>query len=483
MPRRRNRAGPGVSYVSPLVLRNASPEMAALFSPRRRALEWRRVWFALAEAQHALKLGVSAQAVRALRRGLTRIDLAVVARYERRFRHDVVAHLHAYADVASAARPVLHLGATSMDVVDNADLLILREALAHVRDQLVNIVRALADQARRYRALPCLGYTHFQPAQPTTLGKRIALWCWDFARDLAEVRHRLDALRLRGLRGATGTQASFLQLCGGSRQRLEQLERLFTRKLGLDACEPLTGQTYSRKIDAAIVATLAGVAASVHKFGNDLRLLAHLREMEEPFGRAQVGSSAMAYKRNPMLAERATGLARFVIALSQSAWQTAAEQWLERTLDDSSNKRLVIPEAFLAVDGMLQIVLHVARGWVVYPRMIAARLAAELPAMATEAVLLAAVATGGDRQALHERIRRHAQAAAATMKRTGGASDLLDRLRRDPAFARVRFDRILDPRSFVGLAPRQVDAFLREVTGPLLRRYRAVPRRAPHVEL
>jgi len=470
------RVDEGDRYNSPLVTRNASAEMADLFSPRRRALEWRRVWVALAESQHELGLGVSTAAVRALKRGLTRIDLAAAARHERHVRHDLVAHLLAYADVAPAARRVLHLGATSMDVVDNADVVVMRCALERVRDWLVNVVLGLGEQARLWRDLPCLGFTHFQPAQVTTVGKRISLWAWDFARDLEEIETRLERLRLRGLRGATGTQASFLELCDGSAAKVARLERAFARRLGFEKCEPVTGQTYSRKVDGAVISALAGVAASVHKMANDVRLLANLREMEEPFERGQVGSSAMAYKRNPMLSERATGLARFVIALSQSAWQTAAEQWLERTLDDSSNKRLVVPEAFLAVDGMMQIVLHIGRGLVVYPRVIAARLAEEIPFMATERILLEAVKAGGDRQALHERIRRHSVAAAREVKERGGANDLMERLRGDVAFGRVRLERAVRAEAFVGLAPRQVDQFLREVVGPIRKRHRGVRR-------
>lgn len=471
------------TYVSPLVTRNASAEMAELFSPRRRAAEWRRVWLALAEAQHELGLGVSSAAVRALRRGMGRIDLEAAGRHERRVRHDLVAHLLAFADVAPAARRVLHLGATSMDIVDNADVGIMRTALERVRDWLVNVVLALADQARRWRALPCLGFTHYQPAQVTTVGKRISLWAWDFARDLEEMETRLSRLALRGLRGATGTQASFLELCGGSATKVARLERVFARRLGFERCEPVTGQTYSRKVDGQVMAGLAGVSASVHKLANDMRLLANLREMEEPFERGQVGSSAMAYKRNPMLSERATGLARFVIAISQSAWQTAAEQWLERTLDDSSNKRLIVPEAFLAVDGMLQIVLHIARAMVVYPRVIARRLADEIPFMATEQILLEAVKGGGDRQALHERIRQHSAAAAQEVKERGGANDLLERLRGDASFASVRFERALRPEAFVGMAPRQVDRFVRDVVGGIRRRYRGVPRMAAEIRV
>lgn len=479
MPARRetrSRRSDGDVFISPLVARNASRAMAELFSPYRRALEWRRVWLALAESQAELRLGVSRSAVRSLRAGLRRINLARADAYERRVRHDLVAHLLAYADVAPAARSVLHLGATSMDIVDNADLLIMRAAMRRVRDWLANVVFALADQARRYRSLPCLGFTHYQPAQLTTVGKRIATWTWDFVRDLQEIEQRIDGLMFRGMRGATGTQASFLAQCGGRASTVAELERRVAIKLGFDRCEPVTGQTYSRKVDAAVLAALTGVAVSVHKFANDLRLLANLREMEEPFERTQVGSSAMPYKRNPMLSERATGLARYVISLCSSAYQTAAEQWLERTLDDSSNKRIIVPEAFLAVDGMLQIVLHIARGLVVYPQVIRAHVMAELPFMATEEILLAAVRAGGDRQALHERLRLHAQAAAREVKRHGGENDLFERLEADPAFSGLRPRSLVRSAAFIGLAPRQVDEFLRRVIAPIRRRYRRVPR-------
>lgn len=478
---RRDRSStPGDVYQSPLVARNASAEMAELFSPRRRAITWRRIWLALAETQRELGLPISAAQVRALRAVVDKVDFAAVAKHEARLRHDVMAHLHAFADRAPSARGILHLGATSMDIVDNADLILLRDALRILQQWLATVVEALARQAGRYRALPCLGFTHFQPAQLTTVGKRISLWCWDFIRDLEAVDRHLAELRFRGLRGATGTQAGFLQLLG-SAAKVQRMEGRIAEKLGFKTCEPVTGQTYSRKVDAQVVATLANIAASVHKFANDLRLLAHLKEIEEPFGASQVGSSAMPYKRNPMLCERATGLARFVISLAQSGFQNAAEQWLERTLDDSANKRLLVPECFLATDGMLQIVAHVARGLVVYPKMIRSHIDAELPFMATEDVLMAAVKKGGDRQQLHEKIRRHSQAAGAQVKRDGKSNDLLVRLKRDPAFSGVRFDRILDPKSFTGLAARQVDDFLQSEVGPLLRRHRRTMRRRPEI--
>jgi len=469
-------------YCSPLVMRNASRDMAVVFSPRRRAQTWRRIWLALAEAQHEMGLPVSQRQVKALRSCVDDIDFDAIARHEKALRHDVMAHLHAFGDAAPDARGVLHLGATSMDIVDNADLILMREAMEIVRQWLVGAIEGLAEQAKAHRALPCLGFTHFQPAQLTTVGKRIALWCYDFCRDLDEIDGRLKGLRFRGVRGATGTQASFLKLFEGKAQRVQQLERRVAEKLGFSSYEPVTGQTYSRKIDAQVLGALANIAAGVHKMANDIRLLAGLKEMEEPFGSKQVGSSAMAYKRNPMLSERATGLARFAMSLHQSALQNAAEQWLERTLDDSSNKRLLVPEMFLATDGMLQIVVRIARGLVVYPAVMRARIEAELPFMVSEDVLMAAAA-GGDRQALHERIRVHAQAAAREVKEHGRPNDLLERLRSDAAFAKVDIDAMLKPEAYVGLAPQQVDRFLKDVVGPLLRRHADTPRREPEISV
>lgn len=470
-------------YSSPLVTRNASREMTSIFSARRRAITWRRIWVALARAQNELGLAVSDAQVRALERRVADVDQAAAARHERRLRHDVMAHLQAFGDQVPQARGILHLGATSMDIVDNADLILMREALSLIRDWLVSAVDALARQARRFRKTPCLGFTHYQPAQLTTVGKRAATWCWDFVRDLEDVDHHLRHLRFRGIRGATGTQASFLKLFDGRASKVRELERRVSAKLGFSACEPVTGQTYSRTVDSRVLSTLANIAAGAHKFANDIRLLANLKEIEEPFGQSQVGSSSMPYKRNPMLCERATGLARFVISLAQSAYQNAAEQWLERTLDDSSNKRLIIPEAFMATDGILQIVGYVAQGLVVYPNVMRRRIDSELPFMATENILMAAVTAGGDRQDLHERIRVHSQAAAAEVKQHGRPNDLLDRLRGDSAFARVPIDRATDPAAFIGLAPEQVDEFLKTVIGPLKRRHRSTPRRKPEIDV
>jgi adenylosuccinate lyase len=446
--------------------------MAELFGARQRILTWRRLWLALAEAERRAGLKITARQIGRLKQTIDDIDFAAAARHEKRTRHDVMAHLHAWGDAAPEARGILHLGATSAYVVDNADLIIMRDALQIVGSWLAGAIDAFAKFAKRYRAMPTLGLTHYQPAQVTTVGKRAVLWCYDFVRDLQEVEHRLASLRFRGVKGTTGTQASFLALLDNDHAKVLRLEADVAKQFDFAEVEPVTGQTYSRKVDAQVVCALGGVAASVHKFANDIRLLANLKEIEEPFERAQVGSSSMAYKRNPMRCERATGLARFVLSLVQSPLQTAAEQWFERTLDDSANKRLAIPEAFLATDAMLRLVTNVARGLVVYPKVIAARLRAELPFMATENILMAAAGAGGDRQELHERIRKHSHAAAALVKLEGKENDLVDRLRRDEAFADVGLRDVLNPKHYVGRAPQQVDEFLKKYVTPIRRRYR-----------
>ncbi len=461
-------------YESPLVERYASREMSELFGARHRILTWRRLWLALAEAQRQAGLKITAKQIAQLKRTIEEIDFAAAARHEKRLRHDVMAHLHAWGDLAPNARGILHLGATSAYIVDNADLIIMRDALTMIGEWLACSIDALAAFARTHRQLPTLGLTHYQPAQVTTVGKRAALWCYDLVRDLDEVEHRLADLRFRGVKGTTGTQASFLALFDGNHERVLRLERVVAKRFDFTQVEPITGQTYSRKVDAQIGATLGGIAASVHKLANDVRLLANRKEIEEPFEKSQVGSSAMAYKRNPMRCERVTGLARFVLSLVQSPFQTAAEQWFERTLDDSANKRMSIPEAFLATDGMLRTVTNVARGLVVYPKVIAAHLRAELPFMASENIMMAATAAGGDRQDLHERIRRHSHAAAAKVKLEGKHNDLLERIKNDPAFDAVDVDELMKPRSFIGRAPQQVDAFVKEYVTPIRRRYRKV---------
>jgi adenylosuccinate lyase len=424
------------------------------------------------------ELGIGRITDEALRQMEAHVDLAdgefdKAAAWEKRLRHDVMAHVHTYEEAAPAAKGIIHLGATSQYVVDNTDLIIMREALKLVAARLANAIDALADFAMKWKDLPTLGYTHFQPAQLTTVGKRATLWAQDLAIDLEEIEHRVATLKFRGVKGTTGTQASFLALFEGDHEKCERLDKMVSERFGFKESFAVTGQTYPRKVDAAVVNMLAGVAASVHRFANDVRLLAGMKQIEEPFEEEQVGSSAMAYKRNPMRCERATGLARFVISLANSPLATAAEQWFERTLDDSSNKRLSIPEAFLAIDGCLQIVVNVARGLVVYPKVIETAVMAELPFMATEEILMAGVRAGGDRQELHERIRKHSLAAAEGVKMHGRSNDLIDRLRADSGFAKVNLGDVMDPKRFVGRAPQQVEAFVAKVVKSIRQRYRA----------
>lgn len=466
-----------MTYHSPLSQRYASPPMQALWGERRRVALWRRLWLALLEAQKELGLDIPDRAIAEVRAHLDDADLDRAAEHERRLRHDVMAHIHHLAEQAPAARPYLHLGATSAYVTDNADLLLMREGLALLLGRLAAVLVALGKLARRYRALPCLAYTHFQPAQLTTVGKRVTLWMQEFALDAEELLHRRETLPFRGVKGATGTQASFLELFDGDDDKVRELERRVARKLGFTRVVPVTGQTYPRKLDARVLAALAGVAQSAAKFATDLRLLQHEGEMLEPFESEQVGSSAMAYKRNPMRAERMTGLARFVLELQGNAWHTAAAQWLERTLDDSANRRLVLPEAFLATDAILVLATNVAAGIEVREPVIARHVAAQLPFLATERLLVRGVKAGGDRQQLHEVIRAHSLAVAQAVAEAGAPNDLLERLARDPAFralgVAVRRDE-LEPAAYVGRAPRQVDEFLDEHLSPLLQRIEAV---------
>jgi adenylosuccinate lyase len=456
-------------YHHPLTERYASREMQEVFSPGRRYGTWRRLWLALAEAQAELGVAVPEAALEQMRAHLDHLDLAAAAEYERRFRHDVMAHVHLFADDAPAARGILHLGATSAFVGDNTDLVLHRDAMTLVRRRLLSCVEALASFARRHRALATLAWTHFQPAQPTTVGKRATLWIQDLLLDIEEIDFRLGTLRFRGAKGTTGTQASFLEIFAGDHGKVERMDELVAAKMGFSRRFAVTGQTYTRKLDAALQGTLAGVAASLSKLGNDLRLLAHLREVEEPFEEEQIGSSAMPYKRNPMRSERICALARHVIALAQDPLMTAATQWLERTLDDSANRRLGIPDAYLALDGALVLTENVVRGLTVNPDMVRRNLAEHLPFMATETILMQAVLRGGDRQALHERIRRHSLAAAGRMKE-GLGGDLPERIAGDDAFGmslqEVRS--MMDPARFVGRAPEQVDRFLAEEVDPVL---------------
>jgi adenylosuccinate lyase len=459
-------------YTSPLVERNASPEMAELFGAQKKFSTWRRLWLELAKAERKLGLDIKQNQIDQMARHLDDIDFKKAAKYEQQLRHDVMAHIRTFGDAAPKAASIIHLGATSCYVGDNTDLIIMREGLQLLAGKLAAVIDLLARFADAYRQMPTLAFTHYQPAQLTTVGKRATLWCYEFAMDLDEIEHRIATLPFRGVKGVTGTQASFLELFDGNHNKVRQLEKLVTEAFGFKKVCAVTGQTYQRKIDTQVVNSLTLVAQSAHKMANDLRLLANLKEMEEPFEKYQVGSSAMPYKRNPMRCERITGLARFVMSIAASPPMTASEQWFERTLDDSSNRRLVIPESFLAVDGILQILLNVLDGLVVYPKVIEAHVAAELPFMASENILMAAVKAGGNRQELHEKIRLHSQAAAAEVKKFGRPNDLIARLRADPAFSKVNFKAVLDSRAYVGRAPQQVREFIQNIVTPIRRRYR-----------
>lgn len=458
-------------YENPLLTRYASNEMASIWSAQTKHGLWRRLWIALAEAEQELGLDIKSEQIEELKGTVDQIDFDRAASHEKQLRHDVMAHVHAWGEQCPQARPIIHLGATSCYVTDNSELIQTQRSLELIRDRLVRVIDALGAFAEQWKDRPCLGFTHLQPAQPTTVGKRATLWCYDLALDLEEVEHRLATLRFRGVKGTTGTQATFLTLFNGDHAKVEQLDRLVTAKMGFSAAYPVTGQTYSRKVDAQVLSALSGVGQSCHKAGSDLRILQHRKEIEEPFEEKQIGSSAMAYKRNPMRAERMCGLARFAMSLTQSGEATAATQWLERTLDDSANRRLTLPQAFLAIDASLVIYRNVASGLVVYPKVIEANLAAELPFMATEEILMAGVRAGGDRQDLHERIRVHSVAAAREVKEQGRPNDLMERLKSDVAFAKVDLTGALDASRFVGRAPEQVESFVREVVGPIRERY------------
>ena len=467
------------SYASPLTVRYASRAMLEVWSSQSRHALWRRLWLALAEAEQSLGVAISDEALAQMRAHLDDIDFAAVAAYEQRFRHDVMAHVHAFGEVAPAARPVIHLGATSAFVTDNADLILMRRGLTLLRDKLVDALRSLAAFAREWRHEPCLGYTHLQPAQLTTVGKRATLWMQDLVLDLDDAEHRIATLPFRGVKGTTGTQASFLELFHGDHAKVRQLDALVTKAMGFATSLPVTGQTYTRKLDAQVLGVVAGVAASAAKFAGDVRMLQAFGEIEEPFEKEQIGSSAMAYKRNPMRSERINALARFVLSLEPNANQTHSVQYFERTLDDSANRRLAIPESFLATDAILVLVGNIVRGLEVHPARIRRRLEDELPFMATEALLVRAVRAGDDRQAAHEMIRGHAIAAARAMKDEGKPNDLLERLAADPAFGVPLGDlrAATDAMQFVGRAPRQVEEFLAEVIDPLLARHATTPHR------
>jgi len=459
-------------YVSPLVERNASKEIAELFGAQKKFSTWRRLWLELAKAQKKLGLDIKQSQINEMAKHLDDIDFKKATAYEKKFRHDCFAHIHTFAEAAPKAASIIHLGATSCFVGDNADLIIMREALQITSGKLAAVINLLGRFAKKYRSVATLGFTHFQPAQLTTIGKRATLWCYEFVMDLREVEYRLETLPFRGVKGTTGTQASFLALFDGSHSKVKRLDKAVAAAFGFKKICAVTGQTYQRKIDCLAVNCLASIAQSAHKLCNDLRLLANLKEIEEPFEKSQVGSSAMAYKRNPMRAERVTALSRLVLSLASSPQMTASEQWFERTLDDSANRRVVIPEAFLAVDGILEILINVLDGLVVYPKVIAVRVAAELPFMATENILMAAVKAGGNRQKLHEKIRQHSHAAAEQVKKFGKCNDLIDRLKADNAFSKVDFKAVLNPKSYIGRAPQQVDEFIRDIVTPIRKKYR-----------
>ena len=461
-------------YSNPLISRYASEEMARLFSPKKRIEVWRELWIALAESERELGLKITKAQIDDMRKHLGNIDWVAIDKREREVRHDVMAHVYGFGLAAQKAAPIIHLGATSCYVTDNGDAIIMREGLKMLAQKLAAVLGALADFARKFKDMPTLGFTHFQPAQPTTVGKRATLWAQDFALDLKELEYRIAELPLRGAVGTTGTQASYLELFGGDHAKVEKLNQMVAKKMKFDKLLEVCGQTYTRKLDSQILAALAGVAESASKFATDIRLLASRKEIEEPFGKNQIGSSAMAYKRNPMRSERICSLSRFILTMPMNAYMTQATQWMERTLDDSANRRLVLPQAFLAADAVLELCANVADGLVVYPRVIEKNLLAELPFMATENILMEAVKAGGDRQELHERIRVHSQAAADEVKQKGRENDLLARLKNDPAFAKVagRMPQILDPKLYVGRAPEQVLAFIKNVVEPVRRRYK-----------
>jgi adenylosuccinate lyase len=458
-------------YVSPLVERNASEEMSKLFGAQKKFSTWRRLWLELAKAEKKLGLDISEGQIKQMAKHLDDIDFKKAAEYEKKFRHDVMAHVYTFGDSAPKAAPIIHLGATSCYVGDNADLIIMREAMQLIAAKLAAVINLLGKFAAKYRDVPTLGFTHYQPAQLTTVGKRATLWCYEFVYDLEEIEHRINELHFRGVKGTTGTQASFLELFEGNHSKVKQLDKAVSAAFNFKKICAVTGQTYQRKTDTMIVNTLALIAQSAHKMCNDIRLLANLKEIEEPFEKSQIGSSAMAYKRNPMRCERTTGLSRFVLSLATSPAMTASEQWFERTLDDSANKRVVIPEAFLAVDGILQILINVTDGLVVYPQVIASHVEAELPFMATENILMAAVKTGGDRQQIHEKIRLHSQAAAAQVKQFGRPNDLIGRLKADIDFAKIDFAKVLSPGKYIGRSPQQVDEFNRSIVKPICKKY------------
>ncbi|HHY82072.1 MAG TPA: adenylosuccinate lyase [Clostridiales bacterium] len=457
-------------YENPLITRYASREMAENFSDKKKFITWRRLWIILAEAEKELGLPITDAQINELKAYESNLNLEVAAQREREVRHDVMAHVYAYGQQCPSAKPIIHLGATSCYVGDNTDIILMVDGLKIIRRKLLSCMSHLSSFARKYSDLPVLGFTHLQPAQLTTVGKRACLWLQDLMMDYEELEFVLNTIRLRGVKGTTGTQASFLTLFEGDHDKVKALDKKVVEKLGFKEAFPVTGQTYPRKLDTRVLNVLSSIAQSAGKFSNDLRLLQHMKEIEEPFEKHQIGSSAMAYKRNPMRSERITSLARFVIADALNPALTASTQWFERTLDDSANKRLSIPQAFLAVDGILNLYINIASGLVVYPNVINKHIMEELPFMATEYILMEAVKRGGDRQELHERIRTYSMEAALQVKEKGESNNLISKIASDPAFgfSKEELDRIMDPKNFIGRAPEQVIEFLDDHVEPIL---------------
>ena len=457
-------------YVSPLSERYASKEMQYVFSPDKKFKTWRRLWIVLAETEKELGLSITQEQIDELKAHAEDINYEVAKEREKVVRHDVMSHVYAYGQQCPKAKGIIHLGATSCYVGDNTDIIVMSEALEIVRKKLINVIAELAKFANNYKNQPTLAFTHFQPAQPTTVGKRATLWMQEFLMDLQDLEYVKSTLKLLGSKGTTGTQASFLELFDGDQEKIDQIDPMIAKKLGFEACYPVSGQTYSRKVDTRVLNVLAGIAASAHKFSNDIRLLQHLKEVEEPFEKTQIGSSAMAYKRNPMRSERIASLSRYVMIDALNPAITSATQWFERTLDDSANKRLSVPEGFLAIDGILDLCLNVVDGLVVYPKVIEKRLMSELPFMATENIMMDAVKAGGDRQELHERIRELSMEAGRNVKEKGLDNNLLDLIAADPAFGlnEEELKKTMDPAKYVGRAPLQVENFLKKVVDPVL---------------
>lgn len=457
-------------YESPFCTRYASEEMQYVFSPDNKFKTWRKLWIALAKAEQRQGLGITDEQIAELEAHAEDINYEVAQAREKECRHDVMSHVYAYGVQCPHAKGIIHLGATSCYVGDNTDIILMRQGLTIIRRKLLNVISLLAAFADRYKDMPALAYTHLQPAQLTTVGKRATLWINELMMDLEETEYRIAHLKLLGSKGTTGTQASFVELLDGNGEKIKALEEDIAKQMGFDAVVPVSGQTYSRKVDSFVMNVLSGIAQSASKFSNDLRLLANFKEMEEPFEAQQIGSSAMPYKRNPMRSERITSLSRYVMSNSLNPQFTAATQWFERTLDDSANKRIAMAEGFLAVDAILKIMLNVCDGLVVYPKVIAQRVMRELPFMATENIMMSAVKKGGDRQELHERLRQHSIAAANVVKQEGGENDLIQRVCQDPAFGLTQeeLQKVLDPKMFIGRSPEQVTEYLQEFVNPVL---------------